>query len=143
MAAQTSRDRKKAKMDDMEDRMSRLEETNAKLVSEMKSLKELNERLMSENSQLRKQVAAAPARSVVSANSSGSAESRPLPKEEFAQTAVRAESMTALYQLLTLILLSKTSSPKSIPTSISIASNSWPTSYLEKLTQTLKEQIST
>lgn len=120
--------------------MNKLEETNAKLVNEMKSLRELNERLMSENSQLRKQVASAPARTVVAANSSGSAESRPLPKEEFAQTAVRAESMTALYPLLMLFLLSKTSSLKSTQTSISIASNSWPTSYLEKLMQTLKEQ---
>ncbi|CAH0406660.1 unnamed protein product [Chilo suppressalis] len=46
VAAQTSRDRKKAKMDEMEFQIKKLVEANERLTSEVSSLKALNERLL-------------------------------------------------------------------------------------------------
>lgn len=58
VAAQTSRDRKKAKMDEMEHRLQEFMEANKRLTSEVESLKALNERLLSENAALRSEAAA-------------------------------------------------------------------------------------
>lgn len=58
VAAQTSRDRKKAKMDEMESRIKQCMDMNERLVSEVESLKALNERLLSENAALRSAAAA-------------------------------------------------------------------------------------
>ncbi|CAH1646274.1 unnamed protein product [Spodoptera littoralis] len=59
VAAQTSRDRKKAKMDEMESRIKYFMDMNERLTSEVESLKALNERLLSENATLRSEAAAA------------------------------------------------------------------------------------
>lgn len=139
VAAQTSRDRKKAKMDDMEDRLNSLEEVNVKLSEDMKGLRELNQRLMSENSQLRKQLASA--REVVSTVPSGSAESHPLPKEGSVLTAPRPESTVALCQLTMLFLLSKISSNKLTPMNTLPAFKNLPITYSEKLIQKLKNRM--
>ncbi|CAB3234647.1 unnamed protein product [Arctia plantaginis] len=48
VAAQTSRDRKKAKMDEMESRIQYFMDMNERLTSEVESLKALNERLLTE-----------------------------------------------------------------------------------------------
>ncbi|XP_047528155.1 uncharacterized protein LOC125064893 isoform X1 [Vanessa atalanta] len=58
VAAQTSRDRKKAKMDEMESRIKECMDMNERLVSEVENLKALNERLLSENATLRSETAA-------------------------------------------------------------------------------------
>lgn len=58
MAAQTSRDRKKAKMDEMESRIQHFMDTNERLIAEVENLKAMNERLLSENAQLRSEAAA-------------------------------------------------------------------------------------
>ncbi|XP_045784271.1 uncharacterized protein LOC123880266 isoform X2 [Maniola jurtina] len=58
VAAQTSRDRKKAKMDEMESRIQHFMETNERLIAEVENLKAMNERLLSENAALRSEAAA-------------------------------------------------------------------------------------
>lgn len=141
VAAQTSRDRKKAKMDEMEDRMTLLEKSNSKLLDEMRSLKELNERLLTENTQLKKQLASANA--VVRAEPCGSAESLPLLQERSAPTAACAEPALALCQLAMVFLLSKISSHKSSQANTSAASKSSPTVYSEKLMRKVLIQMQT
>merc|ERR1712004_77331 len=51
VAAQNARDKKKCKMDEIEEKLKALEEANAKLLLENESLRALNERLMSEKCQ--------------------------------------------------------------------------------------------
>ncbi|CAF4844207.1 unnamed protein product [Pieris macdunnoughi] len=53
VAAQTSRDRKKAKMDEMESKINHFMAINERLVKEVKDLKAMNERLLSENTSLK------------------------------------------------------------------------------------------
>merc|ERR1712209_295330 len=51
VAAQNARDKKKFKMDEIEEKLKALEEANAKLLLENESLRALNERLMNEKCQ--------------------------------------------------------------------------------------------
>ncbi|KAL0893607.1 hypothetical protein ABMA27_013784 [Loxostege sticticalis] len=130
VAAQTSRDRKKAKMDEMEHKISLLAEANERLTSEVASLKALNERLLSENASLR---SAAAARSV--AGAPGPAESTPQQKEG-PPTAIRAARL-----LLAMCLLSQTSSLTSTQKSTSTPSINLQSPSSKKLMQVLQERL--
>ncbi|KAL4714019.1 hypothetical protein ACJJTC_008373 [Scirpophaga incertulas] len=130
VAAQTSRDRKKAKMDDMEHRIKHLEEANERLTSEVSSLKALNERLLSENVSLRSEAAA---RTVAGAR--GPAESTPRQKEG-PPTAIRAARL-----LMAMYLLSQTSSLTSIQKNISTPSINLQTPSSKRLIQVLQERL--
>lgn len=129
VAAQTSRDRKKAKMDEMDYRIQTLEDKNDKLMSEVESLKALNERLLSENASLRSEAAA---RTV--AGAPGPAAS-PQQKEGL-PPAIRAARL-----LLAMCLLSQTSSPSSTLKSTSIPSINLQTPSSRKLMQVLQERL--
>lgn len=131
VAAQTSRDRKKAKMDEMESRIKYFMDMNEKLTSEVESLKALNERLLSENATLRSEAAAA--RTV--AGAPRPAESTPQQKEG-PPPAIRAARL-----LLAMCLLSQTSSHTSTPTSTSIPSLNLQTPSSKKLMQVLQERL--
>jgi len=133
VAAQTSRDRKKAKMDDMDDRLRLMEVSNLKLSDEMRSLRELNERLLSENRELKERLGAC---EVGSAAPVGPAAS-PLPQEGPAPPAPQAP----LHLLALLCLLYKISSPKSTRTSTSTVLSNLPTAYSEKLIQKILSRI--
>lgn len=132
VAAQTSRDRKKAKMDDMESRIKQLEDRNEQLVKEMESLRALNERLVSENMSLR--CSKTVARDVVG-EASGPAESYPQQKEP-SPTAIRAARL-----LVTLCLLSQTFSHTSTQTNTSTRCKLLQTPCSEKLMQTLQARL--
>lgn len=55
VAAQTSRDRKKAKLDELEDTVQSLNDTNDRLSEECSILRSQNEKLLAEMAQMRKQ----------------------------------------------------------------------------------------
>ncbi|XP_059060696.1 X-box-binding protein 1 [Achroia grisella] len=129
VAAQTSRDRKKAKMDEMEQRLHEFMEMNKRLASEVESLKALNERLLSENATLRSDAAA---RTVAGAQ--GPAESPQ--QKDGPPPAIRAARL-----LLTMCLLSQTSSHTSTLKSTSTASINLQTPYYKKLAQVLQERL--
>ena len=52
VAAQNARDKKRVKMDDMEDRIKRLEDENKRILEQNKQLMEFNRRLTAENQRL-------------------------------------------------------------------------------------------
>lgn len=130
VAAQTSRDRKKARMDEMESQIKHLMDANERLTSEMASLKALNERLLSENTALRSEAAA---RDVAGAQRP--AESFPQQKEG-PPAALRAARL-----LLAMCLLSQTSSPTSTLKSTSKPSMNLQTPSSRKLMQVLQERL--
>nr|XP_026501416.1 X-box-binding protein 1 [Vanessa tameamea] len=130
VAAQTSRDRKKAKMDEMESRIKDCMDMNERLVSEVENLKALNERLLSENATLRSEAAA---RTV--AGTPRPAESQPQQKEGH-PTAIRAARL-----LLAMCLLSQTSSPISTLKSTSTHFTSLPTHFSKNLIQALQQRL--
>ncbi|CAH2074556.1 unnamed protein product, partial [Iphiclides podalirius] len=129
VAAQTSRDRKKAKMDEMENRIKHFMDVNEKLISEVQSLKALNERLLSENAQLRSEAAA---RTV--AGTPGPAASQPQQKDGF------PPAMRAARLLLAMCLL-QTSSHTSTLTSTSTPSINLQTPSSKRLMQVLQERL--
>ncbi|GBP26190.1 X-box-binding protein 1 [Eumeta japonica] len=131
VAAQTSRDRKKAKMDDMERRIEQLEEAKERLSEEVASLRALNERLVNENAVLRSNAAAA---RDVTAGPTGPAESPQ--QKDGSPAALRAARL-----LLTMCLLSRTCSPTSIPTSVSTLCSNLPIHSSKKLVQLLQERL--
>ncbi|XP_039747061.1 X-box-binding protein 1 [Pararge aegeria] len=130
VAAQTSRDRKKAKMDEMESRIQHFMDTNERLIAEVENLKAMNERLLSENASLRSEAAA---RNV--AGAPRPAESHPQQKEG-PPTAIRAARL-----LLTMCLLSQTSSRTSTPTTTSTPCISSLTPSSRKLMHLLQERL--
>lgn len=130
VAAQTSRDRKKAKMDEMESRLKHIMDMNERLTVEVESLKALNERLLSENASLRSEAAAA--RTVAGA---------PRPAESPQQKDGPPTAIRAARLLLAMCLLSQTSSLNSTQTSTSIPSNNLQTPSSKRLMQVLQERI--
>lgn len=127
VAAQTSRDRKKAKMDEMEAKIQEFMERNERLISEVESLKALNERLLSENATLRAE------RSVTGAR--GPAESTPR-RQEGPPAALRAARL-----LLAMCLLSQTSSSTSSLKSTLTPCSSWQTPSSRRLMQAVQERL--
>ncbi|KPJ00110.1 PREDICTED: X-box-binding protein 1 [Papilio xuthus] len=129
VAAQTSRDRKKAKMDEMESRIKHFMDVNEKLISEVESLKALNERLLSENTKLRSEAAA---RTV--AGAPGPAASQP-------QQKVGLPSAMRVARLLLAMCLLQTSSHSSNLKSTSTPFSNLQTPSSKKLIQTLQERL--
>lgn len=130
VAAQTSRDRKKAKMDEMEARIKQCMDMNERLVGEVEMLKAMNERLLSENAALRSEAAA---RTVEGAPRP--AESQPQQKEGH-PAAIRAARL-----LLAMCLLSQTSSPTSTLKNTSTPYMNLPIHFSKNLIQTLQERL--
>lgn len=129
VAAQTSRDRKKAKMDEMESRINQCMEMNKRLVSEVENLKAVNERLLSENAELRN----ATARAVGGA---------PRPAVSYPQQKEGPPPATsAVRTLLALLTLSQTCSSTSTPLSTSTPFMNLPTHCSKKLLEIVQERI--
>jgi len=154
VAAQTSRDRKKARMDQMEKAIQDLFAKNETLMTECDNLKHINERLSAENSDLRIKLrrpcagcaAANAAASVLQSQNrtveceaqSGSAESLLRPQGTATHSAAAlarvsnssssntaaAATTTALLKIVLACLLYRTSSTSSTPTWTSHRSNS-------------------
>lgn len=129
VAAQTSRDRKKAKMDEMEHRIQHLEDVNERLVGEVESLKALNERLLGENTSLRE----AAARRVPEAQRPAASSPQ---QQEGPPGALRAARL-----LIAMCLLSQTSSPTSSLTSTSIPSINLQSPSSKKLIQAIRDRL--
>ncbi|XP_066249342.1 X-box-binding protein 1 [Euwallacea similis] len=92
VAAQTSRDRKKAKVEQMESALQQLFNKNEAVLEECEKLRQANERLQVENADLQRKLQNAPkcqcqSRSVVYMPESGSTESLLLPKGTGVYTA--------------------------------------------------------
>ncbi|XP_047504740.1 X-box-binding protein 1 [Pieris napi] len=127
VAAQTSRDRKKAKMDEMESKINHFMAINERLVKEVKDLKAMNERLLSENTSLK-----TAARTVAKAPGPAASPQQ----KEGPSPAIRAARL-----LLTMCLISQTSSHTSSPTNTSTPCISSLTPFSKKLMQALQERV--
>lgn len=122
VAAQTSRDRKKVKMDEMEITIQELMERNEVLLSECQSLRDMNKKLSADNVDLRKQFSGACSQCGCGQNrpvdcniSHGSAESTfPPPQGQIMQSAAalnhRRQTTLAVLKIVLTFLLCQTSS---------------------------------
>lgn len=165
VAAQTSRDRKKAKLDDLEDTVRLLTESNELLMEECSMLRTQNESVLSEMKKLKRDKELAErknkseeqvctmcqARVDCTVPALGSAVSplNPLQQGGTVQTArplTLKPSAAILLKILTLYLLSKTYSATSKGTTTSSDSKSSPKAFCERLPpkwkQTLLSQMS-
>ena len=121
MAAQTSRDRKKAKMDQMEKAIQELFSKNEVLLEECNKLKSLNERLSVENAELRTRLTSCSScsqnRTVECEAQSGSTESLLRPQGTVTHSAaVLRHQTTALLKIELACLLYRTSLTSSTTT---------------------------
>lgn len=124
MAAQTSRDRKKAKMEQMEHAVQQLFSQNEALAAECENLKLANQKLMEENVELHSRLQApcencSQSRSVECEAQNGSTESNLLPQGKTTHSAAPLDRQltTALWKIILTCLLYRTSSTSSTPTS--------------------------
>ncbi|KAL1490928.1 hypothetical protein ABEB36_011599 [Hypothenemus hampei] len=110
VAAQTSRDRKKAKIEQMETAIQQLFNKNETLLTECEKLKDINERLQAENVDLQQRLQQTVSqcqcqnRTVVCAPESGSTESLLRPKGTGAHTAAVLETTCRKRALLKIVL---------------------------------------
>lgn len=152
VAAQTSRDRKKAKMEEMEQALQELFYKNEELMKECKELRNANKRLTEENSQLHKQKCNCSCNQTrpveYDVEKQGSAASSvPLPKgsDTYSATALKTQTVTALWKIVLACLLYQTCSMNSTKTStLTLWSNLHRASYkISPLIwkQLLKKQI--
>lgn len=127
VAAQTSRDRKKAKMDQMEKAIQELFTKNEVLIEECERLKSLNERLSGENSSLRTRISncvnCSQNRSVECETASGPAVSLLRPQGTVTHSAAVLRQQTALLKIVLACLLYRTSLMNSTATWTSPLSN--------------------
>ncbi|XP_070166768.1 X-box-binding protein 1 [Polyergus mexicanus] len=165
VAAQTSRDRKKAKLDELEETVKTLRERNEQLAQECTMLRSQNESLSGETKRLRREkdmrnetgdqqqqyCSACQARVGCAAPLPGSAVSYdyPLPQGGSAQPAsclTLTPGATVLLKILTLYLLSRSCLATSRAKDMSSDSKNWPRALCEKLPpewkQILLEQMS-
>lgn len=152
VAAQTSRDRKKAKLDELEETVRMLTERNDILIQECTMLRTENETLLNESERLKidseskkneRLCSMCQGRVDFTAPTSGSAESRinPLPQGGSVQSAeplTLTPSAIVLLKILTLSLLSRNCSANSKGTITSTDSKNWPRAFCEKLPQKWK-----
>ncbi|KYB25416.1 hypothetical protein TcasGA2_TC034489 [Tribolium castaneum] len=127
VAAQTSRDRKKAKMDQMEKALQELFSKNEVLVQECERLKGLNERLSAENASLRSRFSTCScpqSRSVECESASGPAVSLLRPQGALTHSAAALSQQTALLKIVLACLLYRTSLTSSTATWTSPPSSS-------------------
>lgn len=148
VAAQTSRDRKKAKMDEMENSLNILVKQNETLIKECQSLRELNEKLLKENAELReKMTSTSSCRHQVCSVGCGLVKSGPAVSVDSPLQQGRAAQPAAhlLLQILMACLLLPTSAD-SIQSSMPINLKNLPKAYskisLENLKQVVREKIS-
>ena len=154
VAAQTSRDRKKAKLDDLEETVRLLRERNDHLEQECSFLRSENETLLDETERLRTELetevkkvrlcSMCQGRVDCTVSSSGSAVSplNPLPQGgtvQSAQPLTLTSSAVVLLKILTLYLLSRNFSAKFKETNTSTDSKNWPKVFYEKLPQKWKQ----
>lgn len=165
VAAQTSRDRKKARLDELEETVKTLRERNEQLVQECTMLRSQNESLLSESKRLRRErdmrsatgdqqqqyCSACQARVGCAAPLQGSAVSPdyPLPQGGSAQPApcpTLTPGATVLLKILTFYLLSRSCLTISRAKDPSSDLKNWPQVLCEKLPaewkQILIEQMS-
>ncbi|XP_019884102.1 X-box-binding protein 1 [Camponotus floridanus] len=152
VAAQTSRDRKKARLDELEETVKTLRETNEQLVQECTMLRSQNESLLTESKRLRRErdmrsatgdqqqqyCSACQARVGCAAPLQGSAVSPdyPLPQGGSAQPApcpTLTPGATALLKILTFYLLSRSCLTISRAKDPSSDLKNWPQVLCEKL----------
>lgn len=154
VAAQTSRDRKKAKLDQLEDTVTSLVESKEMIMEECTALRSQNESLLSEIKRLRRErdelktkrelCTMCQGRVDCSVPSTGSAESQinPLLQGGTIQLALSPKQThvsTILLKILTLFLLSKNCLETSKTTITSTDSNSLQKVFCEKLPPELKQ----
>ena len=118
VAAQTSRDRKKAKMEEMEHAIQELFYKNEELMKECKELRNMNKKLNEENLALRNTPVSCKCsqnRTVECEAQQGSAASIPLPKGQGTYSAVvlKTQTITALWKIVLACLLYQTCSTNS------------------------------
>lgn len=125
VAAQTSRDRKKAKMEQMEQALQQLFSQNEALSAEREKLKLANQRLSEENADLYSRLQApcencSQNRTVECEAQNGSTEStlQPQGKTTHSAAALNKQSTAALWKIILACLLYRTSSMNSTQTSI-------------------------
>ncbi|XP_019762557.1 X-box-binding protein 1-like isoform X3 [Dendroctonus ponderosae] len=109
VAAQTSRDRKKAKVEQMETAIQQLFNKNETLIGECDRLRATNERLLAENSELHRRLQETPpcqcqSRTVVCAPESGSTESLLRPKGTSAYSAAALADARKRHLLRTVLI---------------------------------------
>ncbi|XP_017772655.1 PREDICTED: X-box-binding protein 1 [Nicrophorus vespilloides] len=152
VAAQTSRDRKKAKMDQMETTVNNLVVQNDTILSELEKLKRINEKLVRENKELTQKLrepcqVCSQSRSVECGVQIGSTVSNLLPQglNRHSAATLSAQTLPVLLKIVMAYLLYQTSSTRSPVTSISPP---WVTSHRvssktlpETWRQLLKKQI--
>nr|XP_973680.3 PREDICTED: LOW QUALITY PROTEIN: uncharacterized protein LOC662495 [Tribolium castaneum] len=135
VAAQTSRDRKKAKMDQMEKALQELFSKNEVLVQECERLKGLNERLSAENASLRSRFSTCScpqSRSVECESASGPAVSLLRPQGALTHSAAALSQQTALLKIVLAC---------SLPDLLDELNSDVDISSLEQLTQSLLQDI--
>lgn len=153
VAAQTSRDRKKAKLDELEETVRMLTERNDILLQECSLLRTENESLLNESERMKMEkdseekkerlCSMCQGRVNFTVPSTGSAESRvnPLPQGgsvQLAEPLMLTPSAIVLLKILTLSLLSRNYSVNSKETITSTDSRNWPKAFCEKLPQKWK-----
>ncbi|KAK5645492.1 hypothetical protein RI129_006792 [Pyrocoelia pectoralis] len=121
VAAQTSRDRKKAKMEEMEHAIQELFYKNEELMKECKELRNTNKKLNEENTAFRnsQNTCRCNQNSVVESEAQqGSAASIPLPKgrDTYSTTVLKTKTVTALWKIVLACLLYQTCSMTSTKT---------------------------
>lgn len=119
MAAQTSRDRKKAKMEEMESALQELFAKNEVLLTECQTLKSLNHQLRLENAELQERLGStcrncSQNQTVECEAGGGPAASRLLPKGPATHSAAALETVV---KILLVCLICRTYSTSSKPTS--------------------------
>lgn len=121
VAAQTSRDRKKAKMEQMESAIKELFDKNEQLMSECEKLRMLNEKLQVENQDMHSRLRVpchncSQSRTVECVAQNGSTESNPLPKGlgRHSAAALNVQAARALWKIVLACLLYQTCSTNSI-----------------------------
>ncbi|XP_066586845.1 X-box-binding protein 1 isoform X3 [Prorops nasuta] len=154
VAAQTSRDRKKAKLDELEETVRQLRERNESLFQECSILRAQNESLLSEAKQWKREkdsrnmgpqvCTMCQGRVGCTVPSMGSAVSYtyPLPKGGIvqpAQSLTLTPGAAILLKILTLYLLSKNCLGTSKEMIISNDSKNWPKAFCERLPQKWKQ----
>jgi len=151
VAAQTSRDRKKAKLDELEEAVRTLKEKNELLMQECAMLKMQNDALLAETKRLKKEkdtkigqqqycsMCQTSVNSAVPSLGSAASLNDPLPQGGAAQLASCLTPGTVLLKILALYLLWKNYLATSRATTAVSDSKNWPKAFCEKLPPKLKQ----